>query len=305
MKKAALLIALCLAGINSFGQIDKLENFRKELMLYMDYDQRATDAKNESEAKELKENVEKVFRKFVLDKESKNTDRLKTEAESSNYSYSFSNVKREKMVQSTENNEDFKISFYGMYDYKLSNFVSIYIQPFLLSKNELCVYYYKLNGKGKYFVKEIDSNKIIFTSEGLTSNAAVIKIHQIDKNHVLIIEDMGDDGQRALVVKTEKKEWAAVEGFKGNLIEHNNEKKFAESRKYLRLVSNKTIQNHQSFGFLKQNGIRYNEELKTIVYSISEDNLTFKEAKWEGKLFVIDDYYLGDHLPDEPMPFPG
>lgn len=317
MKIVVLIIAFCIFNFNSFAQVNELENFRKELTFFIKYDNGKIDSvpKSEANSVKFKNNMEEAFLQFVLDKDSKNLENLKKNGKNDgkmnywfdNYTYSFGYMRRDFMDKSLENNVDYIISFSGLYDYQLSNFVSIYIQSFTMNKVEYAVYYYKLNGIGKYYIKQIDNNKLVFTSEAFTSNAPIINLIEIDENYILIIEDMGEDGQRAMILKSDKKIWKPTEAFQGKaLIDKtpNSKKIFIEKRTYLNLLSNKTINSHLSFGYLKENGIKFNKELNTISYSIDENNIISSTAKWENTMFIIDDYYLGEHLNDEPLPFP-
>ncbi len=317
MKIVRLIIAFCITSLNSFSQVNELENFRNELTFFLNYDNGKVDSINKSEENtvKFKSNMEDAFLQFVLHKESNNLDNLKklgkTDGKNNywfvNRTYSFNNLRREMMVKSLENNVDYYIGFSGLYDYQLSNFVSFYIQPFTINKVEYAVYYYKLNGAGKYFIKQIKNNKLVFLSEGYTSNAPIISLNELDKNHILVIEDMGDNGQRALVLKTDQKSWEPVEAFKGKLINSKDpklDKTYLEKRTYLLLVSTRTINSHLSYGALKVIGIKFDPELNTISYKTDQNNSTSNFAKWENSMFVIDDYYLGEHLMDEPLPFP-
>ncbi|MEO5966694.1 MAG: hypothetical protein ABIP68_04975 [Ferruginibacter sp.] len=318
MKITGLIITLFIWGLNSFAQVKELENFRNELTFFINYDNGKIDSikKSEENTAKFKNNMEKSFLQFVLNKESKNLDNLKTLGKNDgknnywfvNRTYSFINLRREMLVKSLENNVDYYIGFSGLYDYQLSNFVSFYIQPLTINKVEYAVYYYKLNAVGKYFIKQIKNNKIVFSSEAFTSYAPILSLNEIDKNHILIIEDMGNDGQRAIVLKIENKIWEPTDAFKGKLINPKDPKSiksFSERRTYLRLVSTKTINSHLSYEYLKGNGIKFNTESKTISYTTNQDNSTSNKAKWENNMFVIDDYYLGEHLIDESPPFPG
>ena len=318
MKILGLIIAFSITSLYSFSQVKELENFRNKLTFFVNYDNGKIDSlqKTEVNTAKFKTNMEEAFLQFVLHKESKDLENLKKIGKSDGkmtywfdkLTYSFTNLRREMLVKSLENNVDYYIGFSGLYDYQLSNFVSFYIQPFTINKVEYAVYYYKLNSAGKYFIKQIKNNKVVFSSEAFTSNAPILSLNDLDKNLILVIEDMGDNGQRALVLKTDNKIWESTEAFKGKLInikDPKSDKSFIEKRTYLRLVSTKTINSHLSYGYLKGNGIKYNAESKTISYKTSYDNSTSNKAKWENNMFVLDDYYLGEHLIDESPPFPG
>ena len=209
--KKTLIIGLMLLCLKSFGQVKELEKFRKEIITFVDYDNGKTGSlpKSAATTKQLAKNYEEAFLDFIKNKDSKNLDNLKKNSinNKSNYiiggiNYSFDSFRRDPFNKSLENNADYGITFYGLYDYQLSNFVSFFIQPFLIGTSEYIIYYCKLNGKGTYYIKDEKSNKIVFQSEGLTSDAPIKKFMKIDKSHILIVEDLGYNGERALVINT-------------------------------------------------------------------------------------------------------
>jgi hypothetical protein len=72
------------------------------------------------------------------------------------------------------------------------------------------IYYFILNGSGNYYIKDIATNKIIFTSSSLTSNAPVVALQTIDDNHYLLVEDMEKNGQRAMVIENNASNWKQI-----------------------------------------------------------------------------------------------
>ena len=80
----------------------------------------------------------------------KNSINNKTDYIIGNHNYYFNSLRKDPFIKSLENNVNYSIAFYGLYDYKLSNFVSFYIQPFIFDTTEYVVYYSKLNGQGTY-----------------------------------------------------------------------------------------------------------------------------------------------------------
>lgn len=314
--KISLIVAFCMISVNSFSQEKELEKFNAALTSFVNYDNDKASVKSEANTAKLRKDMEDAFLQFALHRQSNNLESLRKNGQTdgkNNYwfvsrSYSFGNVRRDMMMKSLENNVDYKITFSGLYDYQLSNFVSVYIQPFTSGKEEFAVYYYKLNGIGKYYIKDIASNKIVFSSEAFTSNAPIRTFSKIGQDHLLLIEDMGDNGQRALVLKLNPKMWEKTAAFKGNAFPENttdySKKIFAEKRTYLRLASSKIINSHYTPFDLKKQQLAFDEKSNTISYSISKDNSKSIQAKWENNGFNMDDYYQGQHLIDEPMPYP-
>ena len=64
------------------------------------------------------------------------------------------------------------------------------------------IYYYKMNNKGTYFIKNTSNNEIVYEDNALTSNAPIVKFDKIDNKHYLIVEDLYDNGQRGVIVKS-------------------------------------------------------------------------------------------------------
>ena len=80
----------------------------------------------------------------------KNSINNKTDYIIGNHNYYFNSLRKDPFIKPLENNVNYSIAFYGLYDYKLSNFVSFYIQPFIFDTTEYVVYYSKPNGQGTY-----------------------------------------------------------------------------------------------------------------------------------------------------------
>lgn len=321
MKIKILIIGLILLCLKSFGQVKELEKLRKEITTFVNYDNGKIDSLpiSPETSEQLKKNYETAFLDFIKNKDSKNLDNLKKNSIDNktshiigNRNYFFHSLRRDPFNKSLENNVNYQVAFYGLYDYKLSNFVSFYIQPFLLDTSEYIVYYCKLNGKGIYYIKDEKSNKIIFQSEGLTSYAPIKKIKKIDNNHILIVEDMGDNGERALVINTEFKKWKATEAFYGKAFFDNStdytKTTEIQKRVYFKFASTKTINSLYGSGFFKKYEIDFDEKTKTISYkkpNKKDNEIKVIEAKWENNLFNIDDYYIGQDVYDKNLPMPG
>jgi hypothetical protein len=320
MIKKVLTIVFVLIKLSLFGQINELEKFRKEITLFVNYDNGKIDSlpKSIETSLRLRKNYETAFLEFIKNKDSKNLENLKKNSidnKTSNIigknNYFFSTLRKDPFIKSLENNVNYQITLYPLYDYKLSNFVSFYIQPFILGTTEYVVYYCKLNGQGTYYIKDVNKNVVVFQSEGLTSNAPIDKFSIIDNNHLLIVEDLGYNGQRALVINTKPNEWKVINAFNGKGFINNStdytKKTEIQNRTYLRFAETKTIITMYSTGFLKKYEIDFNEKTKTISYkkyNKKDSDILGIKAKWENNLFKIDDYYIGQDLDDRDLPMP-
>ena len=305
----------------SFAQVNELEALRTATYNFVEYDNAKKNkaSKNKTDSLLLRTALNKAFMEFVLHKDSKDLTALKRDAINNrtsyiinNHNYFFHELRRDYAVKSTENNVNHQIVFYGMYDYQLSNFISIYIQPFTVSNKNLVIYYYKLNGKGTYFIKDLLNNKVIFESEAYTSNAPIVGLHVIDHEHYLLVEDMENNGQRAMVLNGAAEQWKKIKAFKGIAFQHPTQeytqKISAGLRSELRFAENKNIVSIYGPSFLKKYEIKFDEKSNTISYKeyrINDAGFREVKAEWKNKCFEIDDYYIGEHLNDEPMPYPG
>jgi hypothetical protein len=188
----------------------------------------------------------------------------------------------------------------------------VYIQPFTIKNKELLIYYFNLNGSGTYYIKDVATNKIVFKSDAITSNVPIVAFQPIDNSHYLLIEEMENYGQRAMVIEINRDSWKQIKAFKGksfrnSLADYAN-KYDAGSRNFLRFAENKNITSLYGSGFLKKYEIQFDEANKTISYKqyrTNESEAPIIKAVWQNNSFTIDDYYIGEHLNDEPLPFPG
>ncbi len=134
---------------------------------------------------------------------------------------------------------------------------------------------------------------------------------QKDNELFLLIEQMDDKGQRALVVQTKNNNWIQLKAFKGKGFKEGTTdyttKTNMMQRLYLHVASNRII---ESMGYtnLKKYTIGYNDTTQTIFYhqynKTATNNMLKIVAVWKNKLFMIDDYYLGEHIDDKPLPYP-
>lgn len=320
MIRIFLPFVFVLITLSTFAQVNELEKFRKEITLFVNYDNGKIDSlpKSIETSQRLRKNYETAFLAFIKNKDSKNLDNLKKNSIDNktsniigNNNYFFSSLRKDPTLKSLENNVNYHISLYALYDYKLSNFVSFYIQPFMVGSTEYVVYYCKLNGKGTYYIKDINRNRIVFQSEGQTSNAVIKKFTAIDDYHLLIVEDMGDSGERALVINTKTDQWKAINAFIGQAFINNatdyTRKTAIQNRTYLQFAESKTIINMYGAAFLKKYEIGFNETTKTISYkkyNKKDSDMVEVKAKWDNTLFNIDDYYIGEDLDNREMPMP-
>lgn len=316
-----LIVYTSFCSLSSCAQTNELELLRHSIYRFIDYDRGKTDsiAKNKENSERLKAELDLAWMNFVLHKNSISLEALKKEGKNNTTSYSigahsyfFHEFKRNQLNPSLLNNVNYNITLYGVYDYGLPNFVSIHIQPFIINHKELVAYFYSLNGIGTYQIKDIESNKIIFKSEAITSGNPIQDLFSLDDQHLLIIENMGKNGKRAMVIASNNEVAKPINGFKGKVLtETNNEFKLSEkivNHKYLWFCEGKYLNGLYGEGFLKQYEINFNDKNKTISYKKydkEKDGGVLIQADWKNNQFVIDDYYLGKDLNDEPLPFPG
>jgi hypothetical protein len=319
MIKRNLTIVFILTALNSFCQVNELEKFRAEIALFINYDKGKIDSlpKSIATTERLKKNYETAFLAFIKNKDSRNLDNLKKNSidnKSSNIignnSYFLSSLRKDYTKKSLDNNVNYSITLYPIYDYGLPNFVSIFIQPFIIDSSEYVAYYCKLNGKGIYYIKDAKSNEIVFKSTGLTSNAPIKDIKKIDDTHLFVIEDLGDNGERALVIEVKQKKWSAIKGFFGKEFTDNLDyAKTTENQKryYFTFSETRIIVSLYGVGFLKKYEMQFDTTTKTlsyIRYNKNESDCKTIKAKWENNSFKIDDYFIGQDIDNRPLPMP-
>ncbi len=309
-----------LLKLNAVGQVNELEKFRKDITIFVNYDNGKIDSlpKSAETTKRLKNNYEQSFMAFIKHKDSKNLDSLKKNSIDNktsfiigNNNYSFSSLRKNPFVKSLDNNVNYSITLYPIYDYDLPNFVSFFIQPFTINNTEYVSYYCKLKGKGTYYIKDVNSNQVVFQAEAFTSNAPIKKLISIDNNHLLVVEDMEKDGERAYVISTQKDKWEAINAFKGKAFKDNPTdytiKTNMPNRTYLRFAISKSTLSMYGESFLKKYEISFNESTKMISYKrynkVESETIEIK-AKWENNSFSMDDYYIGEDLDVSEMPKP-
>lgn len=308
MTNKIIILLILLNNFYSISQINELDNFRQKLSDFISYDNSPYE-KSESDLQQLKLELDESFREFVFLKDfssiidTKEFDELKKRANNNsfNYLYSFFELRRDYNNKTAKNNTNYYIGFVNLYDYASPNIVSIYMQAHSIGNEHYMIYYYKMNNKGNYFIKNINTNEIVYEDQALTSNAALVKFDKIDNTHYLIVEDMGENGQRAFVIKRENNNWKAMNAFRGKSFDietlNYSEKKDRDARKYLWIASNLKITQHLKDRPFELSWIHFNENTKDLFYKRYHINWLKSEkvnSKWTGEFFLIDDYYIGE-----------
>jgi hypothetical protein len=316
------LVAFGFISKSLFSQAKELEVLRSAIYRYTQYDKGKIDSipKNKANDNRLKSDLDRSWMDFVLHKDSKNLDVLKKSGVDNrtsyiigNHNYFFHERRKDPAIRTLENNVNFySIGFYGIYDYDRPNFVYVYMQPFVFQGRELVVYHFSLKGQEEYLIKDLATNKIVFQNKAMNSGAPIVSLQSIDKNHCLIVEALENHGQRAFVLETQKPEWKILPAFQGKAFRNSlgdyKDKVDAGPRKQLRFAVNHNITSIYGDNFLKSYQIKFDSATQTISYKQyrkEEKDAPVIEAKWKNNTFVMDDYYIGEHLNDEPMPFPG
>ncbi len=317
MKKNLIILLITINTLNSFSQINELDNFRQKLTDFINHDTSKYE-KSESYTQNLKLELDNSFREFVLLKdfssiiETKTFEELKKRANNNslNYLYSFFELRRDYNNKTAKNNVNYYIGFFNLYDYDSPNIVSIYIQPHSIGNEHYMIYYYKMNNKGTYFIKNTSNNEIVYEDYALTSNAPILKFDKIDNKHYLIVEDLYDNGQRGVLVKVENNKWKSINGFKGKslnieTLDYKLTNDLNKTRKYLWIASNRKITANYRDRSFYLSWISFDEKSKLISYKLFnkiEKDRKVKNAMWKNSFFVIDDYYIGVDFGDGDLP---
>lgn len=318
MKKIGSVLVICVFYFHTFSQVNELEQFRKSLTVFVNYDRGKIDTipKTEQNSDRLRGAMERDFLAFALHPTSNHLDSLKAKGKTdgkatywfNQWTYHFASLKINPIQREAVNNSYYAIGFSGLYDYNLSNFVSVIVQPFTIDSALYSVYYMKLNGVGTYYVKDCQRNEIVFSHTAFTSDFALYGIHSIDSKHLLIIESMGENGQRAFVVQRNQGTWKKIDAFEGNQLPQNltdfATKKYIKSRTYLWIASTHTIHTHYGYGFFTKYALKFDPKTKTLFYVTGSETLQRVEASWVNNYFKIDDGFLGDFLINESPPMP-
>lgn len=317
IKQIVCILMTAMIGLSSAAQVDELQNFRKKVAAFIPYDRGKVDSlpREASRTEKFRKELDELFLLFVEHKHTNNLDSLKSKCKVKkgnsfyfdNHGYSFNERYRDITLRRAPNNIDYHIGFYGIYDYRLPNFAGMYIQPFRVKGRQYIVYSYSLNGKGYYFIKDSASNKVMYKGDCITSELPIRAFRMIDERHFLVVEDMGDWGQRAMVLVKTAKGLEPIQAFRGKAFAEGStefrQKVFAEKRRYLWLASNRTLNTQYgsgkiSLGLDEKESILFYQRVK----SKTDKEMIRVEAKWKKNLFEVDDYYLGEHLDDSPVP---
>lgn len=324
MKFFFTLIILVFVWAKSFSQVQELEEFKRTLTISTFFEAGRIDTivKSEENSILLRKQVHSAFMNFVNHPQSNNLENLKSLAKSKGntywfdvYSYDFTstNFYFDLIHKNPEiRNPVHRIFFSGLYNYGEPNFISIFIQEFKIRDRQYAVYYYNSLKNGVYYIKDVAENRIVFESELKTFGAPIYRIDVLDKKNILVIEDMEDWGQRALVLNTSEKIWTKEEAFKGNkFVKEEGDfksKEFSLKRVYFKLASHKDISSLYGMGFSTNNRIVFDPKTLTISYKKVLSNGTTSdvviEAKWNNNQFAIDDYFLGEKMDYSPPPMP-
>lgn len=304
---------------SSFAQVNELENFRKKFATFVLYDQGKIDSlpKEESRTARLRKELEDLFILFVRNKETHNLESLKAQSKIrtggtfyfDKQGYHLSERYRDLTRRNEPDQRDYYIGFYGLYDYKLPNFAGMYIQPFLVGNQKFIVYSYSMNKEGQYFIKDSASNEVLYQGRCLTSEPPIVRFRKIDNEHVLLVENMDVWGQRAIVLKKSGKSWSSIQAFTGKAFAEGTtefkQKTLKNKRQYMWLASTRSLNTHYGSRYLT---LDFDEKTKQLVYShvkgFSDFSLIQVTAAWKNHVFDMDDYFLGEHIDDSPVPMP-
>jgi len=290
-----------------FAQEAELIQYKSDMMAYMALDQKnpTPTAVQKKQKDSLMHRMEQSFLAFVRHKDSHQKAKLKGNLALQNRGITYSEQGRYFYDDPIERQQqDIHLMFYGVYDYKRPDFVSMYIQLFPLEKETYAIYYRKLNGKGTYYLKAITSNTILFSSEAFTPERPILALHPLDAQHLLLIESMHRQGHRALVLKKGKAKWQSLSAFVGKTwtnptepITKTSPMTFQSQRQYLYIAGNENLINSYEFRPL----LFFDPKTKTLSYSL---NAAGKKAtaSWKNQRFTLDDFYLGHYKDDKPMP---
>ena len=319
MYKASWVLLFSFVVAPAYSQVQELETFRKKIRFFITYDKGKSDSipKTEANTLKLRQGLEESFKQFILQNKTESLESLKGQSRiksGNSYtfdqaSYSLSESYRDYTIRTRKNNINYGIGLSGLYNYNQPNFVQLFIQPFATAQNLYSVYSFDLNGEGFYYIKDSATNKICYRGESKTSQAPIHKLRVLDDKHILIVENMGDLGQRAIVLETSPTQWKPIEAFAGKAIDEKSgnlrQMQYKPRRLYMRLAANRSILINYGSRYLT---LDFDEQKKVLFYkqfvNESKGDIRVIESPWKGRLFVVDDYYLGEHLSDADLPMP-
>lgn len=312
LKRIIFLAFVLTNGVHVYAQSKELESFRAEVVAYMQFDRTNAASANDSLMIARKNMLRERFHDFAMHPANVDLEALKSQAKNSKntywydqWSYTFSSFKMYFGDTAKSQSPVHSIVFYGVYDYQTSNFVHLSFRQINVGKRSYVVHSYSLNGEAYYIIRDFAGKKLLYASTYPASGFPVYGIYPLDKKHVLMIEESAIEGQRVSVFDVSGDKWIKQHVFEGKTLSPDNPKTLQPEsalRNCMQMRSNKTIASHQSMNYLRQYGITFDPATGMLFHKDAGGKLV--QSKWVSGKFVIDDYYLGNLLPDEEMPMP-
>lgn len=281
MKKYFICFSVVISiNASSFAQELELENFKNEIQFYIQFINRKFDSLpvNQSNQVKLRKQVDDVFKKFVLHPNSNEYDKL--------------------IVSKGDERKKFV---------RLDGWGEVILKTFPANNKTYVVYSYTSRDKKNYFIKENESNRIVY--EGNSTIPYIDNLYFLDSTHMLLIEENGDmhSSRSAMVLSTKKVPWIKVKAFEGNAFgqvpgEYSN-KKFVKRRFTFELECDMEV---KMLAPQDANAIHFDPRTKILSYKQYTDSRNFKliTAKWENEVFIIDDYDVSENMPRGGVAFP-
>lgn len=278
-----IITCLCLSILltsTAHSQESELNDFGKALNLYVDLltGKAGSLPLNKANEIKLRKDANEAFKKFVLNKNSNQYDKL------------------------TVIRDDEKSRFL-----RLDGRVSLYTKTFTIDNKTYIVYSFTSRDLKNYCIKDNESNTIVY--EANSGVYLIDDLYQIEPGYFLLIEKTGDmnSGRSAYVLTAEKIPWRKFKAFEGKAFgqvpgEYFT-KKFVKKREQFQLECEMdfTLSAPKDI-----NTILFDPSAKVISYKQYEGDRKFKiiTAKWENKTFIIDDYNVQENLPADGMAVP-
>jgi hypothetical protein len=269
--KTVMVIFLLLGGMgNMHAQEKAVENFRKELNFFIDFQLGKIDAVKRNEANYIKyrKRVDQAFRAFVLD----------------------SNSHRYKPFITYRGNRKF---------FTLDNRIEVYLSMQMVNNVAYAVYSFVSAERRAYLVKDMAKNSIVYGERSL--NHTVDSLYAIDDKHILLVEKDGDRGtsRKAIVLSAKQRPWKPLQAFRGlafgQVPADYFKKVFTEKRESFQLDCE-----FDELMLLPQdaNHVSFDDKTKTLSYKRYSDSRKFVviTAKWENGIFRIDDYSVREQV---------
>jgi len=255
-----------------YAQVKEMDDFQKKLNFYMDFNRGKIDSLpvNQSNQIKLRSAVDESFKKFVLDRNS----------------YQYEKLAPAKGDETTKY-------------FRLDGRISVYAKAFPINGKTYIVYSYTSMDKRNYVIKENESNTLVY--EGSSKSYLVDALYLLDQNSFLLIEKNGDrnSDRSAFVLSNKKSPWSKVKAFEGKAFGQvpgqYMVKKFVKKRAELQLSCD------MDFGAgLPADActISFDPATRTISYKQYSDHRKFKliSAKWTNNVFIIDDYDVNENF---------